>query len=361
MKYRKLEIRSGEDWGEAGTKIIDLTGYDPISRIEIVGLFINKETASDEHPAANFPKVEVIDGSDVLFGLTGMCAQAVGFYDGLKNLYNSVDNTVGAGQQCMIPINFGRFLRDPVLAFVPKEFTAPQLKITWDEDVAESECEVHYISIYLYLFDEKVITPIGFLLNKEHYAYGPDANAYETLQLPRDYPMRRFAIQAREAGVDMAGLLNNVRFDENFQKRTPIEEGVGDYSMRHHLEYPPLQEQYKVNAHATERTLYVTCGRYCMPLLISTSGSPTEALRATLVTGCQTIIECETSEGLICNMHANGYFPHCVADFPLGDQMDIDDWANFPALESARLRIKAGASADSSYTFRVLTQQLRRY
>lgn len=360
MNYRRFEIVSDEDWGEAGTKTIDLPTPDPITAIDIKGGFLNVTAGSDEHPAANFKKIEVVDGSDVLYSLTGMCGQAVAFYDGVKALYNHIENAAGAYQECVIPIRFGRFLRDPVLALDTKQFTAPQLKVTWDEDLAETDCASHSITIYVTVFDQKAISPIGFLMNKEHYSYSPAANAYETLELPRDYPMRRFAVQVRVPGTDMANLLSNVRLDEDFMKRIPIEEGLSDMSIRHQLDYPLLHESYIVYPGPTAATFYVTCDRYTNPVLMNSNPNPDEALYARYVTGCQISLETETST-LLCTLNIDGMFPHAVCDFPLGDQMDIDDWLDVTKLESARLRIKAGASAGDAYTFRVLTQQLRRY
>jgi len=70
VRYRIAELLAPEDLGPSGTKTVDITTRDPISRIEINFSATNGADGMSDHPAANITRVEVVDGSDLLFWTT---------------------------------------------------------------------------------------------------------------------------------------------------------------------------------------------------------------------------------------------------------------------------------------------------
>ncbi len=122
MQTRVATILSPEDLGASGTKVIDITLQDVISRIMISFKATNVSEVMGEHPAANVVKVELVDGSDVLFSLSGLQAQAINFFDRQQKPYSYIDDIAAHNQTSVIGIDFGRFLYDPMMAFDPKKF-----------------------------------------------------------------------------------------------------------------------------------------------------------------------------------------------------------------------------------------------
>ena len=143
MNTRIASILAAEDLGETGTKTIDINIKDIISRITIMFEATNVSEDMASHPAGNVTKIELVDGSDVLYSLNGHQAQAVNFYDRDIQPYSYIDNIAGHKQRAVFGIDFGRFLYDQGLAFDPTKFTNPQLKISWDEDVCEVDAVVN--------------------------------------------------------------------------------------------------------------------------------------------------------------------------------------------------------------------------
>jgi len=356
VRYRIAELLAPEDLGPSGTKTVDITTRDPISRIEINFSATNGADGMSDHPAANITRVEVVDGSDLLFSMTGKCAQAMDYYDRLKPVGNYISRVNGDPNRCVIGINFGRYLWDPVLALDPTKFKAPQIKISWDEDVAntsatENECRVH-----AYLFDEFKPSLKGFLMSKEFYAYAPSADAYEHIDLPTDYVMRKMLVQALRKEQDLGGLVSEFRLSEDNDKRIPWDTTWLEEFYRHKITYGLYEEMIHTRAPATAAKIYVTpaiaqtvYGSLDTPDLVFTGWS---------LDGGVVSIEAETAEHEA-RIGVSGWMPHGCICFPFGKQDLLEDWYDVTRLGSLRLRVKAGSSAASTDTFRVITQQYR--
>ena len=139
MNYREVEILGPTDLGAAGTKIIDIDLADPLSTIELIWRtkVVTVSDMLDTHVAC-ISKIELVDGSDVLASLSGEEAQALAFYTMGRMPLNNITVVVDDYMESVIPIYFGRHVFDPLLAFEPRKFTKPQLKVTWDEDKANT-------------------------------------------------------------------------------------------------------------------------------------------------------------------------------------------------------------------------------
>jgi len=269
---------------------------------------------------------------------------------------NYISRVDGDPNRCLIGINFGRYLWDPVLALDPTRFKAPQIKISWDEDVAntsatENECRVH-----AYLFDEFKPTLKGFLMSKEFYAYAPSADAYEHIDLPTDYVMRKLLIQALRKEQDPSGLVAEFKLSEDNDKRIPWDSTYLEEFYRHKTTYGLYEEMIHTRAPATSAKIYVTpaiaqtvYGSLDTPDLVFTGWS---------LDGGVVGIEAETAEHEA-RIGVSGWLPHGCLCFPFGQQNLVEDWYDVTRLGNLRLRIKAGSSAAATDTFRVVTQQFR--
>lgn len=139
-KYRVATILAEESATTAATKTIDLDMVNPISRLHVVykPTNVSPVTSMTGHQALCLPKVELVDGSDVIFSCDGMGLRAAAFY-GTGEPFNDV-LSFNSSDECMFeaPIYFGRKLYDPELALDPKRFKNLQLKITHDKSLGGS-------------------------------------------------------------------------------------------------------------------------------------------------------------------------------------------------------------------------------
>src|SRR4030042_2741422 len=196
MNYRLAVLLSHESIATAGTKTIDVTLKDKISRINIQVKATNNGSAPTAHPAAILSKIEVVNGSDVLFGLSGKELLALQFFSTKRTpfcIHSYLDDVMNI---TAYEIYFGRFLYDPLLALDPAKFTNLQLKITHNLAAGGSVPDAATLEVTADIFDEKAITPVGFLMAKENASSTLSASANEYIDLPVDYAMRQLLIMS---------------------------------------------------------------------------------------------------------------------------------------------------------------------
>lgn len=358
MNYRVAQILAPEDLGTAGTKIIDITIADIISRIEVIFRTKNGDSAFEGHPAANIPKMELIDGSDVLFSLSGMEVQSLNFYDRLLPPDNHMTGSNGEYMRASFGMDFGRRLYDTELAFDPKKFTNPQLKLTWDEDVANLDCSINEILVLAYLFDELKPTPIGFLMNKEIYTYTPTANSYEYIDLPTDYPMRKLLIGSHQETKTFTQMIAEMKLSEDNDKRVPLDMTGDQLFWDVKRSYPPYSENVYMAIGTSATAFRVTPSEDAV--IVGAKTSTVKGLFLGFSNGGLATGTVETAEETV-YMKCNGYIPHGYAPVTFGNPADMDNWYDVTKVGSLLLRLKAGPSLGSNPTAQVISQQLRKY
>lgn len=358
MRYRIAEILAPEDLGISGTKVINLKISDVISRIEVIFRTQNGDDGFDDHPAANIPKLELIDGSEVLFALTGREVQAVNFADRRIPADNHMTGSNGEWMKANYGLDFGRKLYDPVLAFDPTKFTNPQLKVTWNEALANTSCSNNYLQILAYIFDEYKPTPTGFLLNKQLYSYTPTADGYEYIDLPTDLPYRKLFLGSHQEQYTFTQMIAELKLSEDNDKRVPVDLLGTELWWENKKNFPEYIENVYMNIAATSTVFRVTPSEDAV-----ITGNPTSAEETLILlfgNGGYATGKMATTKNT-CYLICKGYIPHGYAALPFGDQDLIEDWYDVTKIESLRLRIKAGPSLGATPTTQVLTQQIRKY
>lgn len=358
MKYRDTILLSHESIATAGTRTLDITVKDIISSIDIQIKATNNGSTPTAHPAAIISKIELVDGSDVLFGLSGAQAMALAFYDQkrtpfcVNNYLNNVMNITN------YQVNFGRWLWDELLALDPNKFQNPQLKITHNLVNGGSTPDAATLEVNLHLFDEKEITPVGFLMNKEIVGYTLSASANERVDLPLDYDIRKVLILSLSAGKQPYEQYNEIKLSEDNDKRVPISDNTSDlikYLMR---EYPEIIE-YVVGATGTTAVNHFMMSTYEAIAIPTASDSADRYISSDLAYGGRVPFRSSAAS----NFHAiiRGFCPHGAVALPFGRQDDMADWYKVVDIGKLELIIKAGSSPGSNSTCEVVTQQLRTY
>lgn len=358
MFYRHSEILAQQDLGESGTEIIDINVKDPISRIGVVFLPVGGSTTILGHPALAVSLIELIDGSDILFSLSGKQCQALNVFDSPAPIVMETDYRVGGTPLMYFNIDFGRFIWDPLLAFDPLKFNNPQLKITWNEKAYDASVGSHAFLIYGHLFDQKTVTPEGFLSSKEIKSYAPVAGGNEYTDLPRDYPLRKLILQGEYAGGGVRSLIEDIRISEDNAKIIPLDGDI--HNLRSFLDGMggDCEEIVRATVAETSTTLY--CMAHNLAVITQSVDTPDKVPSSGALSGGRFWAEMETAAGNV-QFHLRGKNPHGCICIPFGMQNEIADWYNLAEVGSLELRIKGGPDATSSYTNRIVTQQIRSY
>jgi len=358
MNSRVATILAQSDLGASGTKIIDINIKDVISRITINFYSLNAALGVAAHAAANIEKIEIVDGSDVLISLTGFQAQALNFYDRGKTPYTSMRNYDATSQRAIFGIDFGRYLYDPKLAFDPKKFTNPQIRITWDETNAQADTIVSNCTVMADIFDELVPDPVGFISTKEIYSYTVATTGYEYVDLPTDYIIMQLFAKGFKADYGFTSIFDGFKLSEDNDKRIPFDLSADEVERKAMEEYGWVKEHIKIEATAVQVNFY---GMPCDSAYASTSceGGLENAQAWSHGGGRYGFIGAAgTYRGRVTMI---GLGPH--GTFPLLPKpgKEIEDWYDVTKLGSLKLRIDDSAPAAATYTGELIIKQFRPY
>ncbi len=362
MKYRLATILDREVHATDITKVIDLKLADPVSQFVIIHESYNSVSGvPTAHPAKCISKIELVDGSDVLFSLSGQEAQAVDWYHRKQEPANHLIYLPTMYSEEVFNVNFGRYLWDPLYAFDPKKFVNPQLKVTIDVNGGGSTVTTGYLTVLANIFDEKVISPLGFLMHKEIKDYALAASAHEYTDLPIDFPYRKLFARIQKYGTGADYCFENIKLSEDNDRRVPVNHTISQILKTMVGQNRAYQEWILVEQSLVEKYAY------CTPTYWPTFQALT--WEAVAVTGSIAILEGDGGRARVdmvtgggnTQILATGWCPHGVIDIPFGLQDDPEDWYDVSKLGSLRLDIKAASGMSSTESCQVFMQQLRKY
>lgn len=360
MNYRTVVLHAEEDLNASGTKIIPIRVRDPITSLFfMMRIHIGAAKRLAPEPSC-ITKIEIVDGSDVLMSLSGTELVALSVLEGHRQLDYAASNIQSATRTLRIRVNFGRFEKDPLLAFDPTKFLNPQLKVTYDVTTVEANADHLYLAVVAECFDEKVISPVGFLRMTEYHSYVGVASTYEYVDLPIDLDIRKLYLQTKNFGRGQAETLTDAKLSEDNDKRIPFDLDANQWSQKCSAEFGSAEQLiFAYSGGWDDAPFFHIAGDQEIMIGNSVSGSRPTVSQHQMGCGGSFISTDDTK--LITGL-AKGHLPYLVYCYAFGDQMDIDDWYKLAGrVESLRFRIKAGTITVGSCTYNTILQQLRRY
>lgn len=362
MHYRLATILAREAVSTDKTKVIDLNLTDPVSQFHIT--YESTAGSTDDaqgHAAKCITKIELVDGSDVLFSLSGQECQAVDFYHRGIEPANIGLYINGNNSEMIFNINFGRFLFDPSYAFDPKKFTNPQLKITIDLNAGGSTSTAGFLTVLAHLFDGKAVTPLGFLMHKEIVNYAMGSASHEYIDLPTDHSFRKLFIASQTYGVGPEYLINTMKLSEDNDKKVPFDTTMFNYLRAITALKPAYREHIIVCGGGSPRVFYCTpCYWPRVQAGNWESANVPKFVTAWQGDGGRGYIYLDASGGNY-DVSIEGWCPHGAVEIPFGLQDDPEDWYDVSALGSLQLDILSVSGRSSSDSVQVFLQQLRKY
>ena len=360
MKYRMAPIFDTKDVGASGTEVIDIDQVDIISAIDIKFRVTKATTGMHAPDVSNITKIELTDGAERLFSLTGFEAQALGYYNRPSRQMSHGQELLANSEEAHFPIDFGRWLWDPELAFDPKRHTNPQLRITYDEDVSDTNVSVNELEVNGFFFDEEPPSPRGFLSAIEEYDYTLGANnSYEAIDLPDDRVVRQVLVRAYQDGYEPWYSIKEARLDENNLGKIVFDwTNLENYYRMMKTMWPKMVYSLTGRAEAGGTVFYVPMTDYWAAMVTQEFSASHEVYPSpsSIRGGKATLI---SASGYSFNSITEGYLPwHCY-QFPMGKPMVIEDWWD-PKGKHPRLRLRASTGGVSS-TGQVVMEEVRPY
>ena len=359
MNYRQTKILDAKTLSGAGTETIPLNVQDVISRITLQWIVTKTQIAMNSYPHRDITKIELIDGSDVLHSLDGGQNQALCIFDRKCPTMNHGQYINANSQRSLYGIDFGRFLFDKELALDPSRFRNLQLKVSYDSDISDDGVTSGSLEVWADLFDEKVVSPVGFLMSKEIFSRTPPASGYYSTDLPTDYPLRKLLIQGYRSAYEPWYQVSEARLSEDNDKRVPFDVELELYYQLRKAIDTPVEEAVVLEAgDPTGYAYYLQATDYWASLILIGQGATNQAGIGANGRGGYTLLKGGSTQqqGV-----QRGWLPNHCFQFPFGDEKDLNDWYDVTRLGSLKLRLKAGTGASATGTVAAMLQQLRRY
>lgn len=361
MNYRLATLLGKKSYTADFVETININLVNSISKIVILyksqcGDF-SSGTTTYAMPVAAITKVEIVDGSDVLFSLSGAEAQGVDFYHNKRETLGETRFMGDGWSQCVVNINFGRYLYDPILALDPTKYKNPQLKITVDISAGAAESDNARLTVMAHVFHEKAISPIGFLMHKEIKSYSLAAD-HEYTDLPLDYPYRKIFVKALYPEYQPSSQITRIKLSEDQDRAIVIDELLDEILVALMQQTPPYSEHILTGGCTTTGIAWCTPAQRCRVIGApwSVPHSSDQEVTAYGAAGGRFSYD----QGLVSNIvfHAEGWCPHGIMEIPFGEQMDIDDWYDVTKLGNLRFDITGTAARG---TCQIMLQQLRTF
>ena len=363
MNYRTATILAKKAYTADAVEVIPIRVKQPISQIQILLKLQNQvhvfgQGSTYYHPVNAITKIELVKGSDVLFSLTGAEAQAVDWYHNKRELGNRIQWQTDQWQQQIINLNFGRYLYDPILALDPLKFENLQLIITLDISAGGVNPDNAYITVLAHIFDEKAITPAGFLMHTRVKSYNLVDLGHEYTPMPRDYPYRKLFVKALRADHDPSDQIDRIKLSEDQDRRVIINELTDEVLTMLVSQSSPYIENVVGPGYSTVEHYYCTPSQWVRvlgcgfrlgytgydPVFYGGNGGRFRSIQQT--------------SGPNFVARVKGWCPHGVLEFPFGLQDEIDDWFDVTKVGSLLMDITGG---ESTGTCEILLQQNRSY
>lgn len=359
MKHRYVQLLAHEDCTTAATKTVDINLVDAVTRISIQIKATNSDSAPVAHPAKMITKIELIDGSDVLYSLSGIQSQAVSWYHNRVMPWNSLRYVNDVQCIATFHMDFGRTLFDEELALDPKRYKNLQLKISHNDGLGGCASDAATLSVFAQVF-EQPISPRGFFMHKEivdHDIASTSAHIYT--DIPTDYPIRKMFVASLYDDEQPWESYNKIKLDEDDGKRVIINDmRTSDWLKINNRQDWIVEEVMFLGASGADEFWITPTYNVSMAASYGTAGHSLDYQDAWSYGGVVhwTAEGTDTAQILI-----RGLCPHGTTEFPFGKQEVIDDWYDVRGHKNVKLDITTGSTASTSATIQVFLQQFRTY
>ena len=350
MLRRLTYLENRKTLADSGTLQTDINVRDPITALWVQFRGTNGGTDNKANLMAQcVSKIEVIDGGEILYSLSGEQSYALACYRLGYMPYQQVTEVPGNTQTLDVPLMFGRWFGDPQFALDPTKFVNPQVRVTWDLAAVRAVGATGYLTATGELtvvadIMEGGPSPVGVLKAAEQYSFTAAASGVEYVDLPRDYPYRRIMIRAAEAGSYVPAILTNAKLNVDQGRYVPFDFNVEDYFTYLTRINPAFV--YKHEFHAKDGDTIYMIPKYDegVALLCSTGNYVVGYGNAAYGQGTCRLYVGGVASGAERNLHGviSGWMPFYCFPIDFGDPSNPEDFFPAPSFRSVRLELTQG-------------------
>jgi hypothetical protein len=354
MLHRLTFVERDKVLADSGTTTIDLNVRDPITALWVRFYATNGGTSNKANNMIDaLSKLEVIDGSRILYSAVGEEAAALAAYQLGYMPYAAVDAVASDPQSVNLPIQFGRFFGDPQYAFDPSKFINPQLRFTWNLAHVRAVGATGFLtgtgrlSVCAEVL-EGGTPPVGYLQSKEVYSFTSAASGVTYVDLPIDYAYRALLVMGHLHGSYDFSVINAVKLNCDTGKFIAFDMTMMEILEQWSLHHAPFA--YKHNFWCVNGDTLYTLLRYDEVVAGGPAGGGDHTFQYANVGMGEGAADLRTAGSAESGLHqiqtvVTGWHPWGCSFLPLGDPANPVDW--FPAqnFKSVRLELTNGAAS----------------
>lgn len=353
MRQRNYTLLSPQDVGAGETKTINVDIRDLLSAIIIRWRCTNVTVSVMLAPVAScISKVELVDGSDVLFSASGAMIQAMNYFDTGVFPENKISLTVGGYFEFSCALMFGRWFLDESYAINPLSFKSLQLRITFDEDACNTTVTVNSMSVTAITMADSQANPQGFISLKEHFTYVMGASSHTYVDLPTDNVIKKIVGRFYGDTYEPITLLDNLKISVDGGRDILTDITFDDlYKMIRQI-CRPITEQITLDAAVTAKTIYANTSKnnaiaidYDATAFVTAQSK----FAAPTITGRKIALSASVDiKALTAIIH--GELPHNVVPLYWTDDWSPSQWLDVRNNDTLKIDILSSSSAASTDT-----------
>ena len=355
MNYRNVIIDNNRDISTAATLTTDLDIADPISRLSFKFNIANHGTTPVliGHPARAVTKIEILDGAHIITSLSGEQMLSANYYDRRHTPQTYLNAVSGTQSYFTCGIDFGRYLWDPELALQPGAYDNLQLKLTFNKALYETSATAMYMTIMADVFDEKSISPKGYLRRYEATTWTPSGTATEYTNVPMDLPIRKLLVTGYSTDKHFRSQVHGFKLSQDGDKSVPFNTNLRSYMAQMQAYLPPIFESIVYVGNASTEILR-TMPSYECTVAVEGTIAPDNWLTSYVadVLTMDATSSASRVEGMV-----KGWIPFHTFEIPMGLHDDPADW--FVAGNTKKLELQTIADTPgTSPVGRLVLEQL---
>lgn len=256
MKKRDAVLVYAETQSNDNTfKTIDLDIVDPVSALYLEFDATNSTDDNEDNFISDIiTKIEIVDGSDVLYSLPLDMLEALYFYK-TKNMPTMFPSEwIGGHQRHGCYLLFGRYLWDREYAIDFSRYKNPQLKINWNlaairavgtDGFATGTLQITVIAKVM----EDVPAPGKYLMAKELLSFtsSSTSTAEERKEMPVDRPWRFLMTRHWVEGSDVDEVTSDLKMTCDADKYIPFDRKVKQLDAEALAIFGPIMYKHDVH------------------------------------------------------------------------------------------------------------------
>ena len=365
MKTRDYYFAKGQTVADSGVFTLTIPVGLKIQDIRVIIASTNGATSNTVGKLCGMvTKIEVLNGSDVLYSLSGREAQAYFAFNQLTGptgqarlpfkLLSSAAAVVVTEE---FPVIFGRYFRDPLYYLDTSRYQNPVLRITYAMTISATAgfaTGTTTISALARIIDADAPPYQGFVMAKEISSYTTAASGDNDTLLPLDWPYCGLLISALKTTIDPTTVLTNFKLLVNAGQYIPFDIASTDLRGHNWTQFGEFEEYWVPLSDTTATFLsdvYSQVGAW--PDIAGATGK----MNVSSVTAESVVVTFTTGQAAgSMRLRLRGLMPQASWFIPFGD--GDDPTAYLPVQGVSELRFKQ-TQAVAAGAATIVTQQLR--